>query len=118
MHQQCFAATRWRACQSQHVKVTPCSDFCLRKTEELVTPTRRVLMEGDFLKLSKGKNQERHFVLFNDIILYARIINKKREQYQFKDKLDLKLTVASEILDADSMCNAITSPAQRLVTLW
>jgi len=81
--------------------VTKCS--CVRvKLDEIVIPTRRFLMEANLTYISKGKSQEMHFVLFNDSLIFGRVLNKKKEQYQFKDKLDLALTVASDIMDSES----------------
>ena len=32
---------------------------------EIIQPARRLLFEGDLLKVSQGHLQERHFILFN-----------------------------------------------------
>ena len=54
-------------------------------------------MEATFQKISKGKTQERHFVLFNDCIVYARIVVRgTKRQYQFRDKLDLAMIVCDD----------------------
>lgn len=64
---------------------------------ELLTPTRKFVCEADFVKISKGRAQERHFFLFNDVIIYGRAINRKKDQYQFKDMLRLEWTVCNDL---------------------
>jgi hypothetical protein len=56
--------------------------------------------EADFIKVSKGKAQERHFFLFNDLLLYAKRL-KRKDNYVLKDRVSLEYLVCA-IYPSDS----------------
>ena len=47
----------------------------LPKNFKVVTPTREFIREATMVKISKGRAQERHFYLFNDLLLYLSLIH-------------------------------------------
>ena len=61
-------------------------------------------MEATFIKVSKGRAQERHFFLFDDVLVYAKILNRKRDQFLFKDRLPLRIAVCMDLPNSSSTC--------------
>jgi len=78
--------------------------------EDLITPTRRFIREGDLTELTSGKNRCYHYFLFNDLLLYGKSSHsspnkKKQHLIMFKGKFDLKGWVVSALPDTKDMKN-------------
>lgn len=92
----------------------------------LLKPRRQFLMEATFNKISAGNNQERHFFLFTDLILYvsplilgtqihalkSSLLNLRQDSpysrkiYQFKGAIFLKRALVRDVADTAEMQNA------------
>jgi hypothetical protein len=59
------------------------------------------MREGVFVKISKGKAQERHFFLFNDLLLYA-AKSMVKGKLNFKGKVTLNLLLVNDLPDTAS----------------
>eukprot|EP01103_Thecamoeba_quadrilineata_P008750 TRINITY_DN18481_c0_g1_i1.p1 TRINITY_DN18481_c0_g1~~TRINITY_DN18481_c0_g1_i1.p1 ORF type:complete len:534 (-),score=108.77 TRINITY_DN18481_c0_g1_i1:206-1807(-) len=65
--------------------------------EKIIQPSRLFVREATFVKLSpKGKEQERHFFLFNDLILWAKMVDKGR--YHYRGEISIDLLLSSDII--------------------
>ena len=61
---------------------------------------RIFIREANLVKISKGRAQERHFYLFNDIILYcAKPIIKSTNRLFFKGKILLQMLLVNDLPD-------------------
>jgi hypothetical protein len=58
-------------------------------TVDFQLPSRFLAYEGDAMKISGSHNQERHFFLFNDCLIYAK--KKGSAKYQFKVSIFLSV---------------------------
>lgn len=63
--------------------------------DKIIAPNRRFIMEDDLYKISKGKKQERHFFLFNDLLLYG--AKSTGGKINFKGKVELEKTVVNDL---------------------
>src|SRR3990167_539206 len=64
---------------------------------ELVGPSRKFITESDVIFLSKGKAKQRRFFLFNDLLVLSKVINKKKDIANFKEKIPLHFIVCSDV---------------------
>jgi len=72
---------------------------------KLIMPGRRFIHEGILYKISEsGVQRERHFFLFSDMILWARVAGK--EKWEFKGMIPLRAFWYKAIPDTDSLFNA------------
>ena len=78
----------------------------LPKGFQLITPNRMFIMESTMDKISKGKTQERHFYLFNDLILYGKESVLKSTKIQCKGKIPLDSLLVRDLMDTESQKNA------------
>src|SRR3990167_7192486 len=67
---------------------------------ELVGPSRKFITESDVIFLSKGKAKQRRFFLFNDLLVLSKVINKKKDIANFKEKIPLHFIVCSDVTHA------------------
>ena len=72
---------------------------------EINSKNRVFIKEGDLLKISKGKTQERHFYLFNDLIIYGSKSLMKSGKIFMKGKIYLDKLIVNDIEDSDSTKN-------------
>ena len=63
---------------------------------QLAVPSRVLIQEGDLMKVSKGKTQERHFFLFNDIIIYGSKSLLKPGKILLKGKIRLETLLVND----------------------
>eukprot|EP01119_Soliformovum_irregulare_P017773 TRINITY_DN5333_c0_g1_i1.p1 TRINITY_DN5333_c0_g1~~TRINITY_DN5333_c0_g1_i1.p1 ORF type:complete len:638 (+),score=152.97 TRINITY_DN5333_c0_g1_i1:96-2009(+) len=68
---------------------------------------RRFVKEGTLMKISKNKEQERHFFLFNDILIYTARSKISSTQYVFKGMIWLDKMQILNLPDTASIKNAI-----------
>jgi SOS1/NGEF-like PH domain len=59
------------------------------------------------MKISGSKTQERHFWLFNDMLVYAKVKSMKKDAYQFKGFIPMTMLLANDLPDSNSHKNAI-----------
>eukprot|EP01103_Thecamoeba_quadrilineata_P005460 TRINITY_DN15255_c0_g1_i1.p1 TRINITY_DN15255_c0_g1~~TRINITY_DN15255_c0_g1_i1.p1 ORF type:complete len:616 (-),score=147.50 TRINITY_DN15255_c0_g1_i1:134-1981(-) len=59
--------------------------------DKIIQPSRWFVREATFIKLSKGREQERHFFLFNDVIIWAKATDKAKYTYRGEISMDLVL---------------------------
>lgn len=72
----------------------------------IIEPTRRFVREAVFVKISGGKQQERHFILFNDVLVYASKNFFKKGTLQFKGKIFLGQMGVNNVEDSLEIKNA------------
>lgn len=68
--------------------------------------SRYLIKEGDVWKTSKGKTQERHLFLFNDILIYGSKSLLKTGRIQMKGKISLNQLLVNDLADSELYKNA------------
>jgi hypothetical protein len=73
------------------------------KDFEMVIPSRRLIREGTFVKISKGNHQERQFFLFNDLLLYTSkgIFGKRKPEY--RGMIPIEFMLINNLADSSSL---------------
>lgn len=72
---------------------------------KLIMPGRRFIHEGILYKISEsGVQRERHFFLFSDMLIWARVAGK--EKWEFKGMIPLRAFWYKALPDTDSLWNA------------
>eukprot|EP01103_Thecamoeba_quadrilineata_P015335 TRINITY_DN4813_c0_g1_i1.p1 TRINITY_DN4813_c0_g1~~TRINITY_DN4813_c0_g1_i1.p1 ORF type:complete len:321 (+),score=63.97 TRINITY_DN4813_c0_g1_i1:104-1066(+) len=64
--------------------------------DKIIQPSRWFVEEATFIKLSKGHEQERHFFLFNDALIWAKTI-EKNYKYAYRGEISMELTLCNEV---------------------
>ena len=72
----------------------------------LLSPNRNLVMEGPLFKISNGHTQERHFILFDDLILYGTRSLLRPGKIQFKGKILLDRVLIRPLKDTDATQHA------------
>ena len=71
----------------------------LPKNFSIVGPDRTFIREANLIKISKGRAQERHFYLFNDLIVYGAKPMIKSNRLTFKGKILLQMLLVNDLPD-------------------
>ncbi len=69
-------------------------------------PTRKFVKEGTMMKISKNNEQERHFFLFHDCLVYAKA-GISSGTFIFRGMIPLDKLIIEDIPDTESVQNAI-----------
>ena len=72
---------------------------------DLHSKFRQLIKEGDLLKISKGRTQERHFFLFDDILLYGSKSVLKPGKIHVRGMISLDKLLVNDLPDTDSVKN-------------
>ena len=72
----------------------------------LMSPDRTFVREGPLFKISNGHTQERHFILFDDLVLYGTRSLLRPGKIQFKGKILLDRVLVRTLSDTDATQHA------------
>ena len=78
----------------------------LTNVQPLLIPNRELIGEGVMLKICRRKPKERHFFLFNDILIYGNIIIYKRKVCQiinFQNTIIKIQLISQHIFELESL---------------
>jgi len=87
--------------------------FTISQGLELIEPSRRFVREGQLLKRSKRRFQERHYFLFSDLIVYVKMQQYnpfKKHAYQFKGAAEFPKIELTSIADSPSRGKCLNHP--------
>jgi len=74
----------------------------------VVMPARKFVREGLLIKVNvRGKQQERQFFLFNDIIMYCKEQLFKKATYEYKGVIPLDCCLVNDLPDTEELQHAI-----------
>jgi len=74
---------------------------------KLLEKAKIFIKEGDLMKISKGKYQERRFFLFDSMLIYAAKSKIGNEKFAFKKLIELENCLVQDSVDSSQTKNAL-----------